>query len=366
MFPFDYPLPTIAYLTLYGGTLVLHVATMNYVLAGSTFLALLGVWEAIRGPALRWRPVANLVREWLPFALGVTITAGVAPLLFVQILYKLPYYTANLLLFNRWMAILPVLIVAFYLLYLQKSHMWQARRPAVRAAVSVGILACFAFTAWSWTENHLLSLRGQATWVAEYAADKHFYRDPELVPRLSVWYIGAFSVWLATVAWQLWYLEDRTQKLPQTVALVAAGTLVAAVGAAVVYLVQLPEDVRTQLLDRRGWVYAVVVAVGGFLQLTGWHYTFWRGRFERGTLLLTSLGVVSALVGATGLRELRRAAAIDLRQLAEAHAAAARVDGLYLFLLFLVANTAVLVGVVLAVRRGLRNAPANLGRDDDA
>jgi hypothetical protein len=358
MFPFDYPLPTIAYLALYGVTLVVHVLTMNYVLAGSTFLAVLGVWQVVRGPSPRWRPVAELVRDWLPFALGVTITAGVAPLLFVQVLYKLPFYTANLLLFTRWMAILPVLIAAFYLLYLQKSHMWDEFRPTIRAAISVGILACFAFTAWSWTENHLLSLRGQATWVAEYAADKHFYRDPELVPRLSVWYLGAFSVWATAVAWQLWYKEDATPRLPQTVAIVAAVTLLAGLAAAIVYLLQLPEDLRTAMLHRRGWAYAAAATTGGILQLAAWHLTFYRGQFARRPLMLASLGVVLAVAGAAGLREIRRAAAIDLHQLAEAHASAARVDGLYLFLLFLVANTAVLAGVVMAVRRGLRRAAA--------
>lgn len=363
MFPFDYPLPTIAYLALYGATLVLHVATMNYVLAGSTFLALLGLWEAARGPAWRWRSTAHIVREWLPFALGVTITAGVAPLLFVQVLYKLPFYTANLLLFFRWMAILPVLIAAFYLLYLQKSHTWDEFRPTVRAAISVGILACFAFTAWSWTENHLLSLRGQATWVAEYAADTHFYHDPEIVPRLSVWYLGAFSVWLTAVAWQLWYAEDRTERLPQTVALVAVLTLLAAVAAAVVYLFRLPIDVRAQLIDSQSWGYAVAAGAGGLLQLAAWHFTFYGGRFTRGLLTTASLGAVLAVAGATGLREIRRAAAIDLHQLAESHASAARVDGLYLFLFFLVANTAVLVGVVLAVRRGLRAAAVGESSD---
>ena len=51
MYPFDYPTQTVFYLVLYGATLVLHVLPMNYVLAGSTYLALLGVWEAVRGPA---------------------------------------------------------------------------------------------------------------------------------------------------------------------------------------------------------------------------------------------------------------------------------------------------------------------------
>ena len=64
----------------------------------------------------------KVVRDWLPAVLGLAITTGIAPLLFVQILYKRQFYTANLLLFNRFMLLLPALIVAYYMLYLVKSH----------------------------------------------------------------------------------------------------------------------------------------------------------------------------------------------------------------------------------------------------
>ena len=46
-------------------------------------------------------PLAAPLRDWLPFVLSAAITAGIAPLLFVQILYQRAFYTANLLLFNR-------------------------------------------------------------------------------------------------------------------------------------------------------------------------------------------------------------------------------------------------------------------------
>ena len=42
-------------------------------------------------------------------------------LLFVQVLDKHHFYTANLLLFNRWMLFLLVLIAGFYLLCLLKA-----------------------------------------------------------------------------------------------------------------------------------------------------------------------------------------------------------------------------------------------------
>ncbi|MCA9285380.1 MAG: hypothetical protein KDA22_09210, partial [Phycisphaerales bacterium] len=197
--PFGLPGPTAFYLALYLLTLVVHVVFMNYVLAGSGVLA----WALLRGRAQD--PIVRLLRDWMPFALGAAITAGVAPLLFVQILYRQSFYTANLLLFNRWMALLPVLIVGFYLLYLQKAKA-VGRWPAwSRTVVGVGAFLCFAFVAQAWTENHLLSLAGQTTWSDFYAERRALFLDPQLVPRLGVWFLGAF----ATLAWMLGWQVRR-------------------------------------------------------------------------------------------------------------------------------------------------------------
>ena len=120
-FPFGVPGPTLLYLMLYVLTLAVHFVFMNYVFAGTLYVAVVGVGRADAALARLHNPIALTLRDWLPFAFSGVITAGVAPLLFVQILYPEHFYTANLLLFHRWMAVVPVLIVAFYLLYLLKS-----------------------------------------------------------------------------------------------------------------------------------------------------------------------------------------------------------------------------------------------------
>ena len=75
--------------------------------------------------------------------LGLAITTGIATLLFLQILYKREFYTANLLLFNRFMLLLPALIFAYYMLYLIKSHALGGRWAILRAPVTIVAFACF-------------------------------------------------------------------------------------------------------------------------------------------------------------------------------------------------------------------------------
>lgn len=359
MFPFDFPAATVFYLFLYGATLVLHVLPMNYVLAGSTYLAAVALWEAVRGPALSQRPLVELARDWMPFALGLTITAAVAPLLFLQILYQLPFYTANLLLFHRWMAILPVLIVAFYLLYLQKSKRWHLFRPWTRAAVSTGILVCFAFVAWSWTENHLLSTRPLEVWKAVYASNDWFYRDPELLPRLAVWYVGAFPVLATALLWQLWCggLADATNDTATesvgTLVILAVTGLAGSVLVGAGYFASLDGDVRSRLVAPAVWPYLGVAVLG----LGGQAALWWRIRGCRSADGRTIVGLFAAVAAAVGaatvLREIRRTATVDLASFVPRHLAAAKIGGLGTFLVFFVLCTAAIVAVIRAVRRGL-------------
>lgn len=214
LFPFGFPQPTAFYLTLYLLALVLHVVFMHYVLAGTACLAAAVIFGRDgRLPNIA-NPLAETLRDWMPFMLSAAITAGVGPLLFVQLLYATPFYTANLLLFLRWLLILPALIVGFYLLYLQKSKLVAGWPLWMRLLVGGGALVCFAFTAWSWTENHLLSL-DSAAWPRQYASGSLFYASRETVPRLALWFAAAFPTLALILAWQRWYAQG-TQPVERT------------------------------------------------------------------------------------------------------------------------------------------------------
>jgi hypothetical protein len=334
---------------------------MNYVLAGSTYLAVFGVREALFGPCEPLQPIAGMLRSWLPFALGIAITAAIAPLVFLQIVYRREFYTANLLLFNRWMSILPVLIVAFYLLYLQKSERWYSWPAAARAAISLGILGCFAFVAWSWTENHLLSLRDESVWADHYVSNDWFYYDPEQFPRLAVWYVGAFPTLAMALAGQFLLYRKVGGKVDartaRTLALVALSGLFGSALAVLGYFLVLPNEVLKSMMPD-GRTFAVVAVAGFLLEGAAWARVWSNKSLTSGLWWATAGGVVVATAAAAYLRELRRVAALDLSRGAEIHAAAARVGGEGLFLFYLAANTLVIVGLIILIRRGVR--PANI------
>ncbi len=92
-------------------TLALHFLAMNFLLGGllTTLVA--------RIPD-RWRnPTVRLYLRLFPIAMAATVTLGVAPLLFAQLVFPEPLYSAAIVSGWFWVLIPIVVIVAYYFLY---------------------------------------------------------------------------------------------------------------------------------------------------------------------------------------------------------------------------------------------------------
>ncbi len=355
LFPFGLPWSTQLYLVLYLATLVIHVLFMNYVLAGSGYLAAISLFEKrtdSEPPSL----VVTTLKEWLPFMLSAAITAGIAPLLFVQILYKQNFYTANLLLFHRWMAILPVLIVAFYLLYVWKAKRVLSWPRLVTVPLGVVTFACFAFIAWSWTENYVLSVN-ESAWAGHYAAGNWMYRNREVFPRLAIWFSGAFPTLALLLSWQLWYLQrDRPDGEVQgrhRMSLLAMGGLLIAGVAAMVYVGNVSPQIREVILSKVGWPYLFLAGCGWGVQFASWVQIKRSPRFERIWLITASVGLLMTLVGTAVVREIARWTQLEGSGEFARHEQASQVGGLPVFLLFFVLNVALISYCIWRVKRSL-------------
>jgi len=202
------------WLALYVLVFALHAAFVGYVVIGTAYAFV----QALRRAE---DPTAERIRDRLPFMLGCAITAGVAPLLFLQLLYQRRFYTANLLLGPRWGAVVPALIAGFYALYLAKA----ASRLSWRRLALGGGLLCFLFVAWSWTELHLL-MRDEPAWRELYAAGTRIYADAGVAPRLVLW-LGAMAALFAAIA--VWWERGAARRPIAAIAL--AGLAVATIGA---------------------------------------------------------------------------------------------------------------------------------------
>lgn len=319
MWPFTASAPS-AWLALYLVTFALHVVLISYVVAGTAYALV----QALRRAE---DPVAERARDLLPFMLGLGITAGVAPLLFLQLLYQRQFYTANLLLGPRWGAVVPALIVGFYALYLAKATATMRWR---RAALAVA-LGFFTFVAWSWSELHLV-MQDQPAWREMYAAGDRFYAQTGVLPRLLLW-LGAMASLFATLA-SWWAAAPDRRRLAviaisgRIVSAIAVGMLVAG-DAAVISVAH-------------GWLYILVVAIA--VELVGWGWT-WLSPQGAGLALVTGAGAAALLAGVV-VREAPRLAAIEAPR-----AAALQAAGFPVFALTAVLGVALIAWIVRSIRR---------------
>ena len=273
----------------------------------------------------------------------MAITAGVAPLLFVQILYREGFYTANLLLGPRWMAIVPALIIGFYLLYLAKTDRVRAARwlAVTVSAVAVG---CFVFVGYSFTENHLLSV-APSSWAGFYGDGSIAYLVPAAAPRYAMFFLGAFPTLAVGLGWQL----RGEPSVHRAVAHLGIGSLAASAAALAVWLLTLPDGHRDHVLGTAGGVWLGLAVAGGVLQAIAWAMS--RGGITRVGLLLATAGLTATLLGMTCVREVVRLASVDIAAMAQQHAHSARSGGLLLFLVFLVVNGGLIAWAIAQARK---------------
>ncbi|MDI3280777.1 MAG: hypothetical protein QJR13_05350 [Bacillota bacterium] len=175
-------------------TFVLHILPMSLVLGGG-FIA---VWTHLTGdnPAAR-RLVAHLAGI-LPSAIAYTITLGIAPLLFVQLLYGTLFYTSSILMGFPWLAALGLLLIGYYSLYLyaEGGRRAEGERPAWAGVLSV---ACFIGVSYLIT-NNLSLMVSPAGWAEMYAADPSGTSLRLPVQAVLPRYLHAFSVALTLAA----------------------------------------------------------------------------------------------------------------------------------------------------------------------
>jgi hypothetical protein len=141
-------------------TLALHLLFMNLAV-GSAILAFAG-----RMGGARSGPGPELARELghrAPTFLAFTINLGVAPLLFVQVVYGQMLYTSSVLMAGWWLSAIAALIIGYYGLYAHDARFDSA--PGLsRLALAVSV-ALLLYTGFLLSTNMTLMLRPQA-WLA--------------------------------------------------------------------------------------------------------------------------------------------------------------------------------------------------------
>ncbi len=196
--PLPLPAPTGVFVFLLVLTFLLHLLAMNFVLGGSLMM----VFAYARGRkaaeeiARHHRRLIEILARAFPVTIAFTITLGVAPLLFVQVLYGQLFFSSSILMAWPWLAVVGLLLVGYYAAY------WHAYRQVAlgQAAVwvALGVAAIFLVIAFLFVNNFSL-LQNPEVWRPLYLSDRrgvHLYAiwDPGVFPRYLHFWFAALAI----------------------------------------------------------------------------------------------------------------------------------------------------------------------------
>ena len=144
-------------------TFPLHLLLMNAML-GTTAISL---YARLRGDETHGR-LAHELAKTLPFIIAFTINFGVAPLLFLQVIFGNLLYTSSLLMAVYWLSVPFILMVAYYAVYLYDFRFTAlGKGGAFLIALALAIFLTIPFI---FTNNMTLMLEPQQ-WTA-------YFRNP--------------------------------------------------------------------------------------------------------------------------------------------------------------------------------------------
>jgi hypothetical protein len=206
--PIPLPAPIWLFKLLHIVTLSLHFVAVEMLLGG----LLLAVGLSLFKNSVAANTTARALARRLTVVMTYVINLGVPPLLFAQVLYGRALYTSSVLIGIYWIAIVPLLMLCYWLLY-----QFSARLDKGKSAWWIGLIAWL--TAGSiarlLSTNMTLMLRPEV-WRDMYSASAtgRFLPppDPTLEPRWLMMLAGGLFVaglWLVYLAGRSTFVADQ-------------------------------------------------------------------------------------------------------------------------------------------------------------
>jgi cytochrome c len=139
--PLDLPLPEWLLVTLLVVSFLLHIIFINLMVGGS----IVTLWAQIKGLKNKeYDTFAHEVAKTITVNKSLAVVLGVAPLLSINTLYTLYFYSANALTGFAWIMIIPLVTIAFLITYLHK-YTWESLESNKRVHIFIIALAVAIF-----------------------------------------------------------------------------------------------------------------------------------------------------------------------------------------------------------------------------
>ncbi len=173
-------------------TFTLHILLAN-VMLGSGIIAFVGELKGGADPAAT--ALQKDISEKLTFIIAFTVNFGVAPFLFLQVLYGHFIYVSSVLMAVYWLSVIALLIIAYYSAYYYKFRFetlkTNTRRFFIGTSVVILLFIGFLFA------NNMTLMLNPASWLRYFQNAEGTLlnlSDPTLFPRFLHFVTASLSV----------------------------------------------------------------------------------------------------------------------------------------------------------------------------
>ena len=266
--PMPLPAPVWLLRTLLLLTFFLHVVFMNCLFGGAVVAFACALRRGRSAFSARF---AGDLARLLPIIFAFTITLGIAPLLFLQVIYGQFLYSSSILIGVPWLAIIGMVLLAYYGVYFFSMRN-SAQKGGTTAVLGLVVLL-LAAVAFVYSNNFTLMLTPER-WLNLYYVHAGGWNlnwtEHTLVSRYLHLVLGALAVsGLGLVVMGMRQQEgEYRQWLIERGFLAFAGATLLNFGVGFWFLAKLPDSARLAFLGGNGLATALL-AVGLILPLAG-------------------------------------------------------------------------------------------------
>lgn len=190
--PIPLPAPFWLFKLLLVVTFVLHIIAMN-VMFGGGVLAAFAKFRSGQGE--NYQRLFGDVTHTIPTFLAATITLGIPPLLFLQVLYGQYFYTSSVIMAWPWFFVVILITLAYYGFYLVSF-----KQKTIPGAVGWVLLSSvlLIFVVGFIFSNNVMLMSSPEKWSAKYFADPNGWNlnldEQTLIPRFLHFFVAAIAV----------------------------------------------------------------------------------------------------------------------------------------------------------------------------
>ncbi len=278
-------------------TFVMHLLMMNLMLGG----VLICFVHQLRGTTSE---VDRFIVGKLPFTIAFTVNFGVAPLLFLQVMYGHFIYTSSVLMAWVWLSVILLLLVGYYGVYLHGIK-WEVLGPA-RALVSGTVACCFLLIAFIFVNNMTMMLEPES-WQRYFDHPGGFLlnlSEPSLLPRYLHFILSSTAVAGLGLAlygdWQVGRGNEKKSGMRRLGLRWFIGSTLSQIGVGLWFFKALPSHVTSFSGSGLALLFALFLSLGILGTLLS--LVFALARKVRITALVTLVTVISMV----GVREIVR------------------------------------------------------------